>query len=78
MQIRASCRSLTLFHYATLFRGCLGATVSKIYDGDSLRPDLVLVADSCLYILKLTVGLESNIQINSDRRKAKYHPFSHI
>ena len=41
--------------------------------GDSLRPDLALVTDnSSLYIIELTVGFESNIQINSDRKKTKY------
>ena len=41
---------------------------------DSLRPDLALVTDnSSLYIVELTVGFESNIQINSDRKKAKHN-----
>ena len=40
--------------------------------GESLRPDFVLL-DSSLYILEPTVGFESNIQINSERKKAKYH-----
>ena len=41
--------------------------------GESLRRDLVLVNGTSLYILELTVGFESNMQINSDRKKAKYH-----
>ena len=45
----------------------------SIITGDSLRPDLVLVNGTSLYILELTVGFESNMQINSDRKKAKYH-----
>ena len=41
--------------------------------GDSLRPYLALVTDnSSLYIIELTVGFESNIQMNSDRKKTKY------
>ena len=41
--------------------------------GDSLRPDLVLITkNSTLYILELTLGFESNIQINSDRKASKY------
>ena len=41
--------------------------------GDSLRPDLALLIDnSSLYIIELTVGFESNVQINSDRKKTKY------
>ena len=35
-----------------------------------IRPDLVLVTDASLYILELTVGFESNLQINSNRKKA--------
>ena len=43
--------------------------------GDSLRPDLVLVSNSsCVYLLEVTVGFESNIQINSDRKATKYLP----
>ena len=45
-----------------------------ISTGDCLRPDLVLVTDASLYILELTVGFESNIQINADRKKAKCQP----
>ena len=45
----------------------------SIITGDSLRPDLVLVNGTSLFILELTVGFESNMQINSDRKKAKYH-----
>ena len=41
--------------------------------GAFLRPDLVLVTDTSLSILELTIGLESNLQINSDQKKAKYH-----
>ena len=41
--------------------------------GDFLRPDLVLVTDASCYIIELTVGFESNIQINANRKKAKYH-----
>ena len=44
-----------------------------VITGDSVRPDLVFISkNSILYILELTVGLESNIQINSDRKASKY------
>ena len=47
----------------------------SVITGDSLRPDLVLIPNnSILYILELTVGLESNIQINSDRKASMYSP----
>ena len=43
--------------------------------GDSLRPDLVLVLNNTtVYLLELTVGFESNIKVNSERKAAKYHP----
>ena len=43
--------------------------------GDSLRPDLVLVLNNAsIYVLELTVGFESNIKINSDRKVTKYRP----
>ena len=41
--------------------------------GDSLRPNLLLVTrDKCLYILELTVGFESNLRNNSQRKQLKY------
>ena len=43
--------------------------------GDSLRPDLVLVLNSTtVYLLDLTVGFDSNIKINSERKSDKYRP----
>ena len=46
-----------------------------LISGDSLRPDLVLVLNNTtVYLLELTVGFESNIKVNSDRKAAKYHP----
>ena len=42
-------------------------------EGDSFRPDLLLLIDAkILHILELTVGFETNIQNNSDRKAAKY------
>ena len=47
----------------------------SLITGESLRPDLVLVLNSTsASVLELTVGFESNIKINSDRKAAKYHP----
>ena len=41
--------------------------------GDSFRSDLLLLTDNkILHILELTVGFETNIQNNSDRKTAKY------
>ena len=45
----------------------------SVITGDSLRPDLVFISkNSILYKLELTVGFESNVQINSDRKASKY------
>jgi hypothetical protein len=40
---------------------------------DSLRPELLLVTENrCLYILERTVGYESNLQVNANRKRQKY------
>ena len=44
--------------------------------GDSFRPDLLLTIEKkCLYILELTVGFESNanLQVNANRKHRKYN-----
>ena len=41
--------------------------------GESSRPDLLMLTeDKLLYILELTIGFETNIQNNSNRKAAKY------
>ena len=41
--------------------------------GDSFHPDLLLLTDEKVhYTLELTVGFETNIQNNSDRKIARY------
>ena len=41
--------------------------------GESLRPDLLLLTENrSLYILELTKGFETNIQINSNCKTVKY------
>ena len=45
----------------------------SIITGDTNRPDLLLSTSSrCLYIIELTVGFESNLQKNVERKKSKY------
>ena len=47
----------------------------SLITGDSLRPDLLLLTgNKVLYILKLTLGFETNIQANSVRKANKYTP----
>ena len=43
--------------------------------GSAFRPDLLIITkENVLYILELTIGFETNIQINSERKASKYHP----
>ena len=47
----------------------------SIITGNSFRPDLnLLTNDNILYVLELTIGFETNIKINSDRKASKYYP----
>ena len=47
----------------------------SLITGDSLRPDLILISkNNDLYILELTIGFETNIKSNSDRKASKYNP----
>jgi len=66
-------KTLTSLSKCSLYADLPSFLSPRIITGDSLRPDLVLVTDTSLYILELTVGFESNLQIKSDRKKAKYH-----
>ena len=52
-----------------------GFITSSVITGDELRPDLLLAIENKLsYILELTVGFETNLKINSDRKLKKYLP----
>ena len=45
----------------------------SVTTGDELRPDLLLtIENKILYILELTVGFETNLKTNSDRKHEKY------
>ena len=47
----------------------------SLVTGDSLRPDLLLITkNNTLHILELTIGFETNIKVNSDRKALKYNP----
>ena len=47
----------------------------SILTGEILRPDMLLsIEDKCLYIIKLTVGFETNLERNSQRKQIKYRP----
>ena len=50
----------------------------SLVTGDSLRPDLLLITrNKTLYILELTIGFETKIKANSDRKALKYNPLHH-
>ena len=78
------CHNSVLLHFAetlssvansTLYSGVLFFPSPSLITGDSLRPDLVLVScSSCIYLLEVTVGFESNIRINRDCKSTKYLP----
>ena len=48
----------------------------SLITGDTFRPDLILHNrhNNKIHILELTVGFESNLKINSDRKLNKYRP----
>ena len=50
-----------------------GFITPSVITGDELRPDLLLAIENKLsYILELTVGFETSLKINSDRKLKKY------
>ena len=50
-----------------------GFVSPSVITGDELRPDLLLtIGNKILYILELTVGFETNLKTNSDRKLEKY------
>ena len=67
---------------ANYFRASPGASLyvdfpcfhsPSIITGDHFRPDLVFVSpDNKIYILELTVGFETNLEVNAGRKRAKY------
>ena len=68
-------RTLSSVANSSLYADLPNFPSPSLVTGDSLRPDLVLVLNNAsVYVLELTVGFESNIKINSDRKATKYHP----
>ena len=47
-----------------------------IVTGDQLRPDMPLsIGKTTLYMIELTVGFETNLNSNAERKHEKYHQF---
>ena len=58
-----------------LFVDLPGYLSPSILTGESLRPDMLLsIEDKCLYIIELTVGFETNLERNAERKEIKYRP----
>ena len=44
----------------------------SIISGEDKRPDIIIVKRDTVYIFELTIGFETNISTNSERKKNKY------
>ena len=49
-----------------------GYSSPSVITGDDLRPDIVVIKGNLLYIVELTVGSETNISRNAERKEQKY------
>ena len=68
-------KSLSVIPDCSLYADLNSFLSPSIITGSSFRPDLILLTnDNILYILELTIGFETNIKINSDRKASKYYP----
>ena len=62
-----------LQNFQNTFADIPGFSNPSIITGDKHRPDLLLTTkDNCLYILELTVGYETNLRNNIERKQSKY------
>ena len=65
--------TLTAVQNSRLYVDIPGFVNPSVLTGDNLRPDLLLaIENECLYILELTVGFESNLKVNANRKRQKY------
>ena len=66
-------QTLQSVNNSNLFVDLPGFKSPSIITGDSHRPDLLLsISNDCLYILELSVGYESNLHNNVNRKKERY------
>ena len=66
--------TLSAIQNSTLYVDLSGFMNPSAVTGDSFRPDLLLtIGKKCLYILELTVGFESSLQVNANRKHQKYN-----
>ena len=66
--------SLKVVEGSSLYADIPGFPSPSIITVDALRPDLLLktLKDNCLYILELTIGFETNLSTNAERKRLKY------
>ena len=65
--------TLQTTYAAQIYADLPGFRTPSIITGDTYRPDLLLFTpDDKLYIVELTVGFETNLHNNVERKKAKY------
>ena len=64
--------NLTSVQRSKLYVDLPGFITPSVITGDELRPDLVFQIENNLYILELTVGYETNLSSNSERKHEKY------
>jgi len=70
--LNAIAASLKPINNSTLYADLDDYHSPSIITGDRYRPDLILKTPTTLYILELTVGFESNLKKNADRKNDKY------
>ena len=70
--------SLQCIKHSTLYADLPGFASPCIVTGDNLRPDMLFSIDTdALYIIELTVGFETNTDLNAERKHDKYLQFTH-
>ena len=65
-------KSVRLKEYADIEDKDVRFSNPSVIMGDTYRPDIVLVKDELLLIVKLTVGFETNIERNGRMKREKY------
>ena len=66
-------KTLQSTNVAQLYADLPGFKCPSIITGDTFRPDLLLLTrNKSLYVVELTVGFETNLHNNVDRKNAKY------
>ena len=65
-------KSVSLKEYADIEDKNFRFSSPSVITGDTYTPDIVLVKDELLVIVELTVGFETNIEKNGQRKREKY------